>query len=105
MALKQGMLKDPIPGTPYELAAGSLTQLSDTPCKIWKISLQGGSAVTTADFHNGSLSTEDRLFSLAAGVSGLSDISFSDIGGLPFNKKMSAICEGTAGIVYVWYEN
>lgn len=102
---KPGTLTKAWPIVPTEQAAGSFAVAVDTPCKIWKIVLQGGSAATTGQWYNGSLSTEDMLFSCAAAVGDTVDVDFAEVGGLPFSVKCGAIIEGTAGTSYTWYES
>jgi hypothetical protein len=91
---------------PYELAAGSITDVVDGPCVLWKLVLQGGAAAAgTAQLFNGTVTTEDLLFSCGAATADTVDFDFTAVDGLPFSSKLGVKVEGAGSVAYLWYES
>ena len=101
-----GKLKSAWPVVPTEFAAGGISDIVDGPCILWKVVLQaGGAAACTAQFFNGTVTTEDLLFSCGATTGDTVDVDFTDVDGLPFSSKMGLKVEGAASVAYLWYES
>lgn len=87
------------------LAAGGLTALADGPAVLYKLVLNGGSAATTVEYFNGSVTTEDRLLLASSVIADTVELSFDDVGGIPFSSKMYVKVDGTAGVVFSWFQS
>jgi hypothetical protein len=88
---------------PVALRVGETATIdTDVPTVIHRVSLRGGSAATTIEFFNASLTSTAETYSCAAVVGQSYFEDFPE--GLSFPTKMFAKLEGTAGMAYVWYD-
>lgn len=88
---------------PVALRVGETATIdTDVPVVIYRVSLRGGSAATTIEFFNASVTSTAETYSCATVVGQSYYEDFPD--GLPFPTKMFAKLEGTGGMAYVWYE-
>jgi len=75
---------------------------TDKPTIIRRVSLRGGSAATTIEFFNASITSTAETYSCATVIGQSYYEDFPD--GLAFPTKMFAKLEGAGGMAYVWYE-
>jgi hypothetical protein len=101
---KPGTLKSPWPVLPVKFPAASLAQVTDTPCKIWRVITTADDALT-CEFYNGSLSTETLIYSTVTAEHSGDDFDFTSIGGVPFSSKCFISVAGSGGAAWVWYES
>lgn len=89
---------------PTALRVGETATIdTDKPTVLRRVSLRGGSAATTIEFFNASVTSTAETYSCATVVGASYSEDFGDQG-LTFPSKMFAKLEGTAGMAYVWYE-
>jgi hypothetical protein len=74
------------------------------PVRVMKISLKGGSAASSVELKNAATDTGDVLFTFNALTNDQKDISFEDVGGIPFSIGCFVKPAGTAAIAHIWFE-
>lgn len=72
--------------------------------RLMKVVLFGGSADSQVEFKNAATDTGDVLFSCNALLDTSFEVSFTDVGGIPFSTAMFCKPAGTGAIAHVWFE-
>jgi len=88
---------------PTALRTGETATIdTDAPAVVRRVSLRGGSAATTIEFFNASITSTAETYSCATVIGQSFSEDFPD--GLAFPTKMFAKLEGAGGMAYVWYD-